>query len=593
MAFNLYIWIACFLLLCLLGYQEIKRPNKHWLGARVLASLLAVAMLALLVIPISISQQSKQQATQLNIISAGYHADSLAHIPHQTYFLDETLAPNLKRKANYLPDLAYHLAAHPEINKIAVYGYGLTDGQLKQIKNIPLDFYPAEKPSGVIACHWKDELKEGETLVVQGQYRHDASKAVSLKLIGFGKTLDSTQIVGNSTAKFSLKHQIKQKGRAVLQLVALQGKDTLSQEPIPVQTLAKSSLKIVVLGSSPGFEYNFLKKWLYENQYALALRNRISKDKYSIEFLNRSRIDLSRLSTPLLQKEDVLLLDQQEFENISAPEKQVIKQAVAQGLGLIILVQEPNTTEPWLKSLNLTTSKKQEKINPLRLTSPQIKLAALPEQVPFLIGNHPDQQPLVMDGPLPIAVQKLYGKGKIVATTLPNSYQWSLTGNQQDYARYWSTLFEAATRSAAPSYLLQTASNVPRTMNKLNFSLATPSAAVPAIINEQQAVISQQNMLFNNHWQFQYWPLQSGWHQVTIDGQKQHFFVFGKENWQALNANQRIAQNMDYALSHPSSKNLPETTFILKKTISKWWFFVAFVLAAGFLWFESRLYNRN
>lgn len=593
MAFNLYIWIACFLLLCLLVYQEIKRPNKHWLGARLLASLLSVAMLALMIIPISINQQSKQQATQLNIISAGYHADSLAHIPHQKYFLDEALAPNLKRKANFIPDLAYHLATHPEINKIAVYGYGLADGQLKQIKNIPLDFHPAKKPNGVIACHWKDGLKEGETLVVQGQYRQHASKAVSLKLIGFGKTLDSTQITANTTTMFSLKYQIKQKGRAVLQLVALQGKDTLSQEPVPVQTLAKASLKIVVLGSSPGFEYNFLKKWLYENQYALALRNRISKDKYSIEFLNRSNIDLSRLSTPLLQKEDVLLLDQQEFENISVPEKQSIKQAVAQGLGLILLAQEPNTTELWLKNLNLTASKKQEKINQLLLTSSQIKLAALPEQVPFLIRNHPDQQPLVLDGVSAIAVQKLYGKGKIVTTTLPNSYQWSLTGNQQDYARYWSTLFEAATRSAAPSYLLQTASNLPRPMNKLNFSLSTPGSAVPTITNEQQTLSSQQNMLFGNRWQFQYWPLQSGWHQVAIDGQKQYFFVFGKENWQALSANQRIAQNMDYVLSHPSSKDLPETTFILKKTISKWWFFVAFVLATGFLWFESRLYNRN
>ena len=593
MTFNLYIWIACLLLLGLLVYQEIKRPNKHWLGARLLASLLAVAMLALLVIPITINQQSKQQPTQLNIISQGYHPDSLAHIPHQKYFLEEALAPALKRKANFIPDLAYHLAAHPEINSIAVYGYGLTGEQLKQIKNIPLEFHPAKKPNGVIASHWKDELKEGETLVVQGQYHHHTSKAVNLKLIGFGKTLDSTDIVANTTTKFSLKHQIKQKGQAVLQLVVLQGKDTLSRELIPIQTLAKTSLKIVVLGSSPGFEYNFLKKWLYENQYALALRNRISKDKYSIEFLNRSNIDFNRINTQLLQKEDVLLLDQQEFEKISASEKQAIKQAVAQGLGLIILAQEPNTTEPWLKNFNLTASKKQEKINQLLLTTPQIKLAALPEQVPFSIGNNPDQQVLVMDGSSAIAVQKLYGQGKIVATTLPNSYQWSLTGNQQDYTRYWSTLLEAATRTAVPNYLLQTASNMPMAMSKLNFSLSTPSTAIPAITNQQQSLSSQQNMLFSNRWQFQYWPLQSGWHQVAIDGRKQHFFVFGKENWQALSAHQRIKQNIAYASSHPSSKDLPETTFILKKTISKWWFFIAFVLAAGFLWFESRLYNTN
>jgi len=593
MEFNLYIIIACFLLLCLLVFQEIKRPNKHWLSGRLVATLLAVTALALMIIPITVNYESKQSNATLTLLTPGFATDSLAHIPHQKHFLDEALAPNLKRKANYLPDLAYYLAAHPEIKKLNVYGYGLTEGQLKQIKNIPIDFHPAEKPSGVIACHWNDKLKEGETLVVQGQYRHNTSTAISLKLIGFGKTLDSIQINANSTVKFSLQHQIKQKDRAVFQLVALQGKDTLSQEPIPVQTLPKISLKIIVLGSSPGFEYNFLKRWLYENQYAVALRNRISKEKYSLDFLNRNSIDLDRLSTPLLQKEDLLLLDQQEFENMSVPEKQAVKQAVAQGLGLIILTQEPNSTEPWIKSLNLTASKKQEKSNQLLLTSQQLKLAALPEQVPFSIGNSVDQQPLLLDGSSAISIQKIYGKGKIVATTLPNSYQWSLTGHPQDYAKYWSTLLEAAARSTAPNYQLQITNTVATAMSKINFSLASSGSTIPSIINEQQNLSSKQNMLFNNYWQFVYWPLQSGWHQLNIDGQNQHFYIFGEENWQGLRAHQRIAQNKTYSLSHPPSKNLSETTFILKKTISKWWFFIAFLLATGFLWFENRLHRQN
>lgn len=593
MEFNLYIWIACFLLLCLMAYQEITRTNKHWLAARLIASAFASIALALMVIPITVKYQAKQQNAQLAIISDGYHPDSLEKIPHQKYFLNQTLAPLLKRKANFIPDLAYHLAAHPEIKKIAVYGHGLTDEELKKINALPLEFHPTAKPNGVTACHWKDELKEGETLVVQGQYHNASSKTSILKLTGFGKTLDSTNISANTTVKFSLKHQIKQKGQAVLQLVALQDKDTLSQELVPVQTLGKKPLKIVVLGSSPGFEYNFLKRWLYENQYALALRNRISKDKYSLEFLNRSNIDLNRLSTQLLQKEDLLLLDQQEFENITGPEKQAIKQAVAQGLGLVILAQEPNTTEPWIKNLNLTASKKQEKINPLLLTAQQVKLSTLPEQVPFLMGNNVDQQPLVTDGQLAVAVQKLYGKGKVVASSLPNSYQWSLMGHQHDYALYWTTLIEASARTAEPTYLLQTARYIPMEMNKLNFSLATPGSTIPVIKNDQQILSSKQNMLFSNHWQLQYWPLTPGWHTLNIDDQKHNFFVFGKENWHALIANQRMDYNRAYVLSHSSANNLTEATVILHKTISRWWFFIAFVFATGFLWFESRIYSRN
>ena len=591
MEFNLYILAACFLLLCFLVDQEIKRSNKHWLAARLVATSWAVAALTLMVIPITVSHKNKQQNTTLNLLTSSFHADSLDRIPHQKYFLDETLAPALKRKASYLPDLAYHLAANPAIKKVSVYGDGLTDEELKKLGNIPLEFYPTEKPNGVIACHWKDQLHEGETLTIQGQYHNSSSKALNLKLIGFGRTLDSTKIAAKAMIKFSLQHPLRHKGQALLKLVALQEKDTLNQEVIPIQTLPKTALKIIILGSSPGFEYNFLKRWLYENQYAIALRNRISKAQYSIEFLNRASIDLNRLSAKLLQKEDVLLIDQEEFENLSASEKQAIKQAVGQGLGLILLAQAPNSTEPWLKNLNLIASKKQEKINQLSIG--QTKLSALPEQTLFLMGNIADQQVLVYDGASTVALQKLYGKGKIVATTLPQSYLWSLAGHQHDYALYWTTLLEAAARTFSPIYLLQAEGNVPSAMSRLNFSLTTPTATVPLINDGQKTYSSKQNMLFDNRWQVYYWPLQSGWQHLNINNQTQHFFVFGNENWQALKATQRITHNLAYASSHPSSNALAETTVLTQKPISKWWFFMAFVIAAGFLWAESRLYHRN
>lgn len=589
--FNLYVLAACFLLLCLLAYQEVKRANKHWLIARLTATLLAVVTLALMAIPITANYESRQHNSTLILLTPGFNADSLDHLPQKRYFTDETLAPLLKGKANFIPDLAYHLAATPAIKKVSVYGYGLPDEELKKLENIPLEFHPAEKPSGIIACHWNDQLHEGETLTVQGQYHNSSPKPLNLKLMGFGQTLDSAQITAKATAKFSLQHPLRQKGRALLKLVALQGKDTLNQELIPIQTIAKTTLKITILGSSPGFEYNFLKRWLYENRYQVALRNRISKAQYSIEFLNRTSFELNRLSTQLFQKEDVLLIDQQEFENLSTPEKQAVKQAVGQGLGLILLAQQPNSTEPWIKSLNLAAGKKQEKINQLSLQ--QTKLATLPEQVPFLIGNIADQQALVLDGASIVAVQRLYGKGNIVATTLPQSYQWSLAGHQHDYALYWTTLLEAAARAKNPTYLLQAVGNAPGAGNRLNFTLATPTPTVPLINHHQQSLSSKQNMLFDNRWQFHDWSFQPGWQSLTINGQKHYFFVFGKENWPALSANQRLERHIAHAALHTPTNNSPETKILTQKIVSKWWFFIAFVFAAGFLWFENRLYSKN
>jgi hypothetical protein len=41
-----------------------------------------------------------------------------------------------------------------------------------------------------------------------------------------------------------------------------------------------------MLSASPDFESKFLKNWLSENGYAVALRSAISKDKFNSEYIN-------------------------------------------------------------------------------------------------------------------------------------------------------------------------------------------------------------------------------------------------------------------------------------------------------------------
>ncbi|RZL38843.1 MAG: hypothetical protein EOO96_02020, partial [Pedobacter sp.] len=292
----------------------------------------------------------KTSATQtkgnLTIITNGFSSDSLAKIDEIKYYTDTSISKDLKSKATLIPDIAYYLAKHPSIETIKIYGYGLSKDELKKLHNYNIAYHPADEPAGILSCNWNNELAENEMLYVQGTYNNPSTKAAQLKLTGFGVALDSLTIPAETSTTFSLKNSLRQRGRAVLNLIATGNNDTVAQEKIPVQVFPKPPLKLLTLTSFPSFEYNFLKKWLYENQYPVAIRSKISKDKYSTDFLNRSTIKLEDIRQSMLQKEEVLIIDQQEFEAISSAERTAIMQAVTQGLGLVLLITEPASSHP-------------------------------------------------------------------------------------------------------------------------------------------------------------------------------------------------------------------------------------------------------
>lgn len=593
-AFNVWVIIACFMLLSFCIYVEVKRENKHWLAARILGHILLISCLALMVIPIFYQHKEAQVKNVLTLITEGANLDSLSKIEGKKYYTAPSLHQILKGKATYLPDLAYHLAENPAINSLQIYGYGLPAEDLKKLKAIPINFHPAPQPAGLIACSWNAVLKQEEILNVQGSYLNNASKAITLKLNGFGTTLDSVLIAANSRHDFSLKHQIRQNGKALLQLVGLAGKDTLTKELLPIQSSPKTVISTFMLTSFPSFEYKFLKNWLYEKQYPVAFRSRISKDKFSTDFLNRDSTNLANISLSQLQKEEVLMIDQNEFENSSSGIRQTLMQAVAKGLGLIIWVDEPNATGALQKNIKQVENLKADKALHLSIVDKQQRLSDLSTGVKWHLNLQKGQQAIMTNQNQILALQELYGSGKIIYTTLQNSYQWLLNGHQDDYADYWTALINAAARKQNTSIRLSTDYLLTTVNEKLILNISTANTAVPTVNYQNEPLIVNQNLLFPNHWQVQTWPRQSGWQSIQINKATKDFYVFEKQAWKDIKRMQTIQNNLDYSRKTNTEGIKHSTNEITsQKEVSKWWFLIVIMLSASFLWFEKRHYAKN
>jgi len=578
-------------LLAFLLYKEINRANRARLIWRILANIVAMGCFILLIVPIRYETHVKQNPDEIILLTDGVNTDSVAKLKGKKYAFPSV---NLKNtKATTLSDLPYFLTSNPNIRKLNIYGYGLNEAELEQLKEYQINFHPSANPNGIISANWPAKLKTSEPLQVQGTYQNTSNQGVKLVLKGLGKAIDSMTVEAKSNKSFSFKTNPKQIGKAVYELIALQKNDTLARESVPVQVIDQTPMKVLILASFPDFEYKFLKNWLYENQYPLAFRSQISKNKFAFDFLNTDSINLNQINSSSLKKFDILIIDEEELAAISPNERSSIALAVNNGMGLLIRVTNTKalTTlsgkfgrfeSPVLrgKALNLVVIEDHHKFNPLPL-----------EQVVFLRANQADQ-PIVADASGKAVVNSsISGYGKVLVSTLSATYNWLLSGQKTDYATYWSKLFANAARKRNDIQSVNIIPQFPVMHQKMR--IITDLAAsdkVPVLKMDSILLSSRQNMELPFQWDAFYWPEKSGWANLEVNQAIEPVYIYKKTDWEALKNQQKLDGTHQFIknLKTTEAKNKLTDT-ILEEEVSLWWFFGGFLLASGFLWYESRI----
>lgn len=588
--------IVCVLITAFLLYKETIRPDKRRLVWRLLASFVAVSAFALLIIPISYEVEVTERLNEMIVITPGTSPDTIKKYRQQTlYTTDQAIVEtNPTQKIRFLPDLPYFLQTSKTISKLNVYGMGLGADELKQIENQEVNFYPALPPNGIISCNWNHQIKSTENLLVQGIYNNSSSKLVKLVLFGLGSRLDSAIIKPKGKFKFSLQHRPQQLGRAIYQLIAFDGKDTVLKEKIPFTVTEDKPMRILMLASFPDFEYKFLKDWLYAKNYPLIFRSRISKDKYSTSYLNTKSKPLNRIGQPVLEQTDVLIIDENELAALSGTEIDAINSQVQLGMGLLIRIGENSSKTVRGFSFYKPQQLKQQNFL-VKFFDDEIKLKPLTIEHPLFVKTLNDGQPLVRDQAGRILVNtRLNGIGKIVVSAIPATYLWTLAGNKQDYALFWAQLLNKTAQKAAQSQSWEILPTFPITGGQTEAIFeSNESSGTPAITFNKTRLSPLQNMHLPFRWQTTFWPQEGGWNELgSGNGPVHDFYVYDQGDWKAVSDQDKLNATMRLAAKKDGVKT-PETELTEQKQISKWWFFLIFLIAAGFLWYETRLGTNN
>ena len=571
----------CLLLLILLVGKEASRANKQRLWLRLLASILAVASLLSLVIPIPMQKEiSDTGIRQAVLLTDGYNTDSL-----KAFTAGQQRAIQV-----YTEDSLSCIDSNFSV--VHIFGNGLKDADLKRLGNSLLVFHPTVIDRGITAIHWPQQLRSGEQLWLQGSCVHKDTVPVKIILSAFGESLDSVMLQANTTNQFSLNAVPKQLGKAIYQIIVVSGKDTLQREPLPVEVIPSKPLKVLVLAASPGFENKFLQDRISLREFGVVTRTRISKEKYDKAFLNTPVFSFNQINQALLSKFDVLVTDADEWAAFTPAERANIQDAAEEnGLGLII---QTDSLAPaaYAKEFETYAGVADQPQLWIQLNDAVHSSASLQIEKPLFIRNHPGIQSLITDAAKhTLAAVALQGRGKLVVSTIPNSYSWLLAGNEKMYDAYWYNLLQQAAKRSVPADVISTADVFSIAGFPVSIQVQSNANTFPIVLAGTGAFAFQQNSSLPFQWQSLYWPFISGWQNFnTGSGLKKAIYVFDTSNWRTVRASEKIRHTKQYI---EQQRQLPAKSIIQPKytttNIPAICFLLIFILCCSFLWIERKI----
>ena len=574
-----------------------RRPRRRQLATRLLASAAAVAALWLTAFP-PLHRLPAARAEAI-LLTPGYSGDTLRELRRQLGAGTPVWAcGEIERPANAQPlaSLLTLAEQRPALRRLHILGHGLPAADLPLLNSLPMRLHPGAPFAGFSTAFWPTKLSLGETLHVEGQVAAPGRATagwVVLRAAGTGR--DSVRLPAGG-GPFRLRYQPKAAGLATYELLLRRPDQPLLAEPVPVEITTPALPAVLLLTAAPSFEFKFLKNYLAEAHFPVALRTSVSRGLVQTDFVNHPAQPLGHLTPMLLAHYSVLIADAATIAELSASETQVLQTAIRAGrLGLITLAEAAPLprTAPARADFTVQPRLASAATQPLAWPdAPGEARAALPAQ----LQANPALRALVT-GPRQVllAASRRVGLGFAAVSVVPETFRWSLQGHTAVYASFWNRLLAAAVPPTPAGATWYTGSRWPRPAQPLTLHLAaTFPAALPTVAalagGPTVRLALRQDTRLPEWSTAQFWPGAAGWHQVRGPGRISHnFYVYPPTTWKGP----EIEERQQAVTELEAQTQTPQAAEAARDTVAEpWptgWFFGLFLLAAGYLWLEEKL----
>ncbi len=572
------LWVVVIGFVLLLGglaWLEVRLPGR-WQSLRLTALVLALLSIAALLLrpsreqptrenPIVLLTQDFAEDTVDSLLSANsawkvYRAPGTGNYPNSTKLDDWVDLSGLDHRIS------------------AIVGEGLPAFALEYLSEKHFQYFPAAPTAGIQQLARKTYI-EGQTNTIHGTYFLD-NNARKLLLEAPGGPVDSIQIEESGLHNFSLDFTPRSPGLWQYHLVEKDSSGQVIEAALlPLRIAPKKQLRILILQAFPTFEVRYLKDFLADRGHAVAVRSQISRKNFRTEFANLPARDLSRLTDALLDDFDLLLADAAAFSQISRNERYGLGLAVERGLGFLGLINgESAAFQRWLGLMEVGS-----RLDTVRLDN-GLTLPAYPLRTQAGRDWYPLQR---TNNQRTVAAFFYQGKGKIGFQAAQESYAYLLRGDSLAYASLWMPVLEGCMRETFPDYTIELLHDFPIYAGApLDFRI-TANRQVEVAFADSLMVPLQEHPYLRDVWYGRTWPSDAGWHQIEVGEERLDFYAFENDDWSGLKRAQVRQQNLN--LSRPATALTAAQEVTITEPISRIWWYVLFLLSAGFLWLAPKL----
>lgn len=547
-------------LLLLVSWLEWKRNTKY-VAARLVAVVLM--MLSIVLYLLQPGFQDERNSQGVIVLTQNYlstKADSV-----------RTMNPNLRLFV--MPDAAPYAGAHRlgTRNEILdfqqevriVLGDGLPGWALPESG---FQFIPGVKQKGIIMLNVPERIYANRKVKIEGVWRGDAT---SITLLGPGGKVDSVRLLAGES-KFALSFTPPQSGKSLYKLRS----SPTAEETLPIDVLPARALEILLMQSYPSAETRYLKNFLIDQGHRVAVRTQVSKTSFRSEFGNRTSLNLSRITPELLKEFDLVVLANEMA--LSKTEQRVLENSIRSGLGLLWL-----GTNEEMSLFGLETVPHLDDTARIRLEGKQFVFPAVSTQIKSKVV------PVLANANRTLSGYKVSGTGKIGFQLLQETYTLLVNEESDVYGFLWSSLLETLVRPLSEPTKINVRNVFPIYPNEPLEIEVIASQPLPEVRLDSVVLPLREDVVIDGFWETTGWTTQSGWHSITAeDSTTTSFYVLKGGAWQALRSS--ALQSLNRARQSTAMANA-ESTVTEFSRVSQRWFFILFLVSAGFLWLAPKL----
>jgi len=479
--------VTAAVLLLVAGHAIWRSAARHdWRSPLTWAQPVAALLFYLLLFP----PLRATQSDALTVLTPGITAEQLARLPsdqHVVALPSSVHTPTIEST----PDLAAALRRHPGVCQLTIVGEGLSARDREAIPKGVAIHFDAAPAHGLTAINAPDQVLLGTLWQLSGSTvlpdRGGApQKGVSptrVELLDLaGAVVDEAEV--DKQGQFQLSAVARVAGQMNYRVHLSNAQHaTLDEASVPLQVLPGQPLKILMRAGAPGPELKYWSRWAQDAGLQLSSKTTLS-DKIVLRASTTEAAATSTntnaaadptavddtLSAAILDKTDLLIVDDRAWQALAPGEKLAIRAAVEQGMGLLLrasLAPEPTVLGEWrsfgfpVGILNSADGNApSQELMPVTLgqrlgTKRKDTFSAAPINI-----TAPDSAALKTllnaDSGQPLAWWHPTGEGRIGLWTVVDTYTLVLTGEGARYGTLWSGVVSTLARTQASTPRPQT-----------------------------------------------------------------------------------------------------------------------------------------